>query len=121
MQTKLGDMESRFADIIWSSAPVASGELAKIAERELGWKRTTTYTMLKRLTDRGIFQNDGGTVRVSISREDFYAARGEDVVNRGFGGSLPRFIAAFAGSGRLKPEEIAELRRLIDSYSQKEG
>ena len=119
MYTKLGDMESRFADLIWRYEPLPSGELAKLAEAEFSWKRTTTYTMLKRLCDRGIFENCGGVVSAVMSRDEFYAARGEDVVREGFGGSLPKFLAAFADSGRLKEEEIEELQALIDNYTKK--
>ncbi len=116
MQTKLGEMEGRFADLIWKNEPIASGRLAQLCESEFGWKRTTTYTMLKRLIERGLFCNENGRVSARMSREAFFAAQGEQVLNEGFGGSLPRFVAAFARGGRLKEEEIAELRALIDQY-----
>lgn len=113
-ETKLGAVESRFADLIWSSAPIGSGELAKIAEKELNWKRTTTYTVLKRLCDRGIFQNHGGTVTALISREDFYAMQSEKFVEETFDGSLPAFLAAFGKRKKLNESEIDELQRIID-------
>ena len=111
----LGAAESRFADIIWEGEPLGSGELAKRAEEAIGWKRTTSYTVLKRLCERGIFENDGGTVRSLISREDFYAMQSEKVVEESFKGSLPAFVAAFAGRKKLTDKEIDELQSLIDS------
>lgn len=116
METKLGEMEGRFAELIWARAPIPSGELARLCEKELQWKRTTMYTMLKRLIERGLFRNENGVVSVCVDREEFYAAQGAQVVESGFGGSLPRFVAAFASGGRLRENEIAELRTLIDSY-----
>ena len=111
----LGAAESRFADIIWEGEPLGSGELAKRAEEAIGWKRTTSYTVLKRLCERGIFENDGGTVRSLISREDFYAMQSERVVEESFSGSLPAFVAAFTGRKKLSDKEIDELQSLIDS------
>ena len=111
----LGAVEARFADIIWSAEPIASGELAKRAEGALGWKRTTSYTVLKRLCERGIFQNEGGEVRSLISRAEFYAMQSEKVVEESFSGSLPAFVAAFTGRKKLSDKEIDELQSLIDS------
>lgn len=111
----LGAAESRFADIIWEHEPLGSGELARRAEEAMGWKRTTSYTVLKRLCERGIFENGGGTVRSLISREDFYAMQSEKVVEESFSGSLPAFVAAFTGRKKLTEEEIDELQSLIDS------
>lgn len=110
----LGAVESRFADIIWDNEPIASGELAKKAEEALGWKRTTSYTVLKRLCERGIFLNDGGLVRSLILKSDFYAMQSEKVVEESFSGSLPAFVAAFAGRKKLTEKEIDELQSLID-------
>ena len=110
----LGAAEARFADIIWSAGPIASGERAKWAETALGWKRTTSYTVLKRLCERGIFVNEGGEVRALVSREDFYAMQSQRVVEESFEGSLPAFVAAFAGRKKLTDREIDELQRLID-------
>ena len=121
MGTKLGEMEGRFADLIWSHAPIPSGKLARLCESELSWKRTTTYTMLKRLIERGLFRNENGVVTVRVGREAFFAAQGAEVVETGFGGSLPRFVAAFASGGRLREDEIAELRALIDRYDGGDG
>ena len=114
-ETKLGAIESHFADIIWQHAPIASGELAKLALAELNWKRTTTYTVLKRLCERGLFKNEGGTVTSLISREEYYARHSEQYVEETFGGSLPAFLAAFGTRKKLSDEEIEELQKVIDS------
>lgn len=111
---KLGAVESRFAEIVWRMEPVSSGELAKAAEAELGWKRTTSYTVLKRLCQGGLLQNEGGTVSSLISREDFYAMQSEKFVDETFSGSLPAFLAAFGTRKKLSEEDIAELQRVID-------
>lgn len=115
---KLGEMEQKFAELIWRKAPIASGELAKLCEAAFGWKRTTAYTMLKRLCDRKIFMNDGGTVRVLMGREEFLAARGEQFINETFDGSLPLFLTAFCRRKRLNKDEIQELKKLIDEYEE---
>ena len=96
---KLGEMEQKFADLIWENAPIASGELARLCEAAFGWKRTTAYTMLKRLCERGIFANESGTVRACLTREEFQAAQGEQFLEENFGGSLPVFLAAFRAAG----------------------
>lgn len=117
-EMKLAEVESRFADIIWSNEPVASGELAKICERELTWKRTTTYNVLRKLCDRGIFQNQNGIVSSLVSKQEFYAAQGETIVEEAFDGSLPAFIAAFTRRKALSAEEIAEIKRMIDTAGE---
>lgn len=111
---KLGPVEARFADLIWENEPLSSGALAKLALQELDWKKTTAFTVLKRLCDRGIFQNDGGTVISNISREEFYARQSEEYVRVSFRGSLPAFLAAFGSHSKLTEQEIDELQRLID-------
>ena len=111
---RLGAMEARFARLIWDSAPVSSGELVKLCEKELSWKKSTTYTMLRRLCERGIFKNEGGTVTALMSRQDFAALQSEKFVEETFDGSLPRFLAAFASRNRLSEQEIDQLQRLID-------
>ena len=111
---KLGVVESRFADIIWNNEPISSSELAKLALTELEWKKSTTYTVLKRLCDRGIFINDNGTVKALISRSDFYALQSEEVVNDSFSGSLPAFVAAFSSRKKLSDEEINQLQDMIN-------
>lgn len=113
-ELRMGAIESRFADMIWENEPVPSPELVKLAERELNWKKSTTYTVLKRLCERGIFQNRGGVVTSLISRQDFYAVQSEKFVEETFSGSLPAFLAAFTTRKKLSEEEIAELQALID-------
>lgn len=117
-QYKLGEMEQKFADIIWENTPISSGELTKICENAFAWKRTTTYTMLKRLCDRKIFANNNGTVTALMSKEEFQAAQGEQFINETFNGSLPRFLAAFSRRKKLSDREILELKKLIDSYEE---
>jgi len=111
---KLGAVEARFADMIWAQAPVSSGKLAKLAQQELTWKKSTTYTVLKRLCERGLFQNEGGTVTALVSREDFYALQSEKFVEETFDGSLPAFLAAFGSRKKLSDKEIDELEKLIE-------
>ena len=117
-ELRMGAIESRFADMIWENEPVPSPELVKLAERELKWKKSTTYTVLKRLCERGIFQNRGGVVTSLISRQDFYAVQSEKFVEETFSGSLPAFLAAFSSRKSLTPEEIAQIRRMIDEYGE---
>ena len=111
---RLGEIEMKFAEIIWNMEPVQSGALAKEAEKELGWKKSTTYTVLKRLCERGIFQNDRGTVTSCLTRREFQARQSEDFVEETFGGSLPNFVAAFVSSKKLSEEEIMELKKIIE-------
>ena len=111
---KLGAVESRFAEIIWNNVPLTSGELVKLSEAELGWKKSTTYTVLKKLCDRGIFKNDGGVVTALMSREEFSSAQSSQFVEENFSGSLPAFIAAFGKRQALSDAEIEEIRKIIE-------
>ena len=115
---KLGEMEQKFADLIWEHAPISTGELVKLCEQAFDWKRTTTYTMLKRLCLRNLFENAGGTVEIKTTREDFQAAQGEQFLMENFDGSLPRFLTAFSRRKKLSSREVAELRRLIEAYEE---
>jgi len=115
---RIGEIESKFADIIWENEPLKSSELVKLCEKELNWKRTTTYTVLKRLSERGIFQNNDGIVTSLISKADFYATQSTDFVDETFGGSLPAFIAAFTAKKDLSKKDLDEIRKLIDSYGE---
>ena len=112
---RLGEVESIFADIIWKNEPLSSRRLAELAEERLHWKRTTTYTILKRLCDRELFQNNAGTVTSLVSREEFNARRSEQFVEDTFQGSLPAFLAAFGSRKKLSDAEIDELQKVIDS------
>ena len=113
---KMGALESRFADIIWNYEPIPSGQLIKLAEQELNWKSTTSYTVLKRLCNRGLFQNQKGAVTSLISRDDFYAMQSEQFVEETFHGSLPAFLAAFSKRKKLTEEDVMELKRIIDVF-----
>lgn len=113
-EIKLGAVEARFADIIWENEPLSSNQLAKMAEQILTWKKSTTYTILKRLCERGIFRNENGIVTSLISKEEFYAMQSEKFVDETFEGSLPAFIAAFSTRKQLSAAEIEELQNLIE-------
>lgn len=119
-ETKLGAIESHFADIIWQHAPIASGELARLALTELNWKRTTTYTVLKRLCERGLFENQNGTIVVKVSRDEFYARQSEKIVDESFSGSLPAFVAAFASRKKISEAELNELQAMIEEMRRGE-
>ena len=111
---ELGAMEQRFAEIIWAREPVQSGELVRICAQELGWKKSTNYTMLRRLCERGLFKNEGGTVSALMSKGELAALQSERFIEENFGGSLPGFLAAFTSRHALSDSERAELQRLID-------
>lgn len=111
---KLGAVESRFAELIWQGEPMSSTQLVRRAEETLGWKKSTTYTVLKRLCQRGIFQNQDGVVTSLVSREELYARQSEEFVEEAFSGSLPAFLTAFTRRKKLSQEEIAQLQQLID-------
>lgn len=113
-EAKLGAIESRFADIIWENEPIPSGELVKLCDSNLNWKKPTTYTVLRKLCERGIFQNQNGIVSSIISRKDFYAIQSEQFVNETFDGSLPAFLTAFTRRNKLSEQEIVELQQLIE-------
>jgi len=108
-EIQLGAVEARFADIIWEREPVTSAELTQLA-----WKRTTTHTVLHRLCDKGLFQNNNGVVPSLLSRQEFYARHSKKYVDETFAGSLPAFLAAFTSEKKLTAEEITEIRELID-------
>jgi predicted transcriptional regulator len=113
---ELGEVQARFADIVWANAPIPSGELVKLCERELNWKKPTTYTVLRKLCEKGLFENRDGIVTVKITREQFYSAQSEQFVEESFSGSLPAFIAAFTARKRLTDAEADEILRMIEAY-----
>lgn len=117
-ESKLGAVESRFAELIWANEPLKSGELVALCEQELNWKKSTTYTVLKKLCQRGLFINEGGMVRSLISREDHFAMQSEQFVADTFAGSLPAFLAAFTRRKALSPDEIAQIRQMIETYEE---
>ncbi len=120
MDYSMGVIESRFAEIIWQNEPISSTELAKSSEALLGWKKSTTYTVLKRLCDKEIFENNKGTVTSLVSKTDFYSHQSEKFVEETFDGSLPAFLAAFTAHKRLTQDDVSELRRMVESYEEKE-
>lgn len=111
---KLGVMETRFAELMWDNEPISSGELVKLCEKELAWKKSTTYTMLRRLCERGIFQNNSGTVTSILNKQEFNALQSERFVEETFDGSLPQFLTAFTLRKKLTEIEIDELQRFVD-------
>lgn len=117
-ERKLGPVELRFAELIWDNAPIPSGELVKLCAKELEWKKSTTYTVLKKLCEQGLFQNQGGTVTVLVSRQDYQARQSKQFVADTFSGSLPAFLAAFAQGAPLSQKDIADIRALIDRFEQ---
>lgn len=114
-EIRMGAAEARFAEIIWEKEPISSGELARLALERIGWKKTTAFTVLKRLCDRGLFRNDGGTVTSLLSREAYYSRHSEQYVQETFGGSLPAFLTAFGSGKRLSDREVEELKELIEA------
>ena len=115
-ERKLGLVEGKFADLIWQHAPMTTKELVVLCEKELNWKRTTTYTVLKKLCLQGIFRTEDGEVTVCITKEDFYAMQSEKFVEETFAGSLPAFLTAFTTRKKLSENEITELENLLKSY-----
>ncbi len=115
---KLGDMEQKFADLIWKKAPIKTRDLIALCADEFDWKRTTTYTMLKRLCDRQLFINTSGEVKILLKKEDFLAEKGEKFLEQLFEGSLPRFLTAFTRKKKLSDKEIQEIQKLIDEYRE---
>lgn len=111
---KLGEIEMRFADIIWKHEPLPSGELVKLCTQELNWKKSTTYTILRRVCERGLFQNKNGIVTSLVSKEEFFSMQSEKFIEDTFAGSLPKFLAAFTRRKKLSDKEIAQLKKIIE-------
>ena len=116
----LGEQETKFANIIWDNAPVNSTELVKLAADAMNWKKSTTYTMLRRLCGRGIFRNENATVSVILTRDAFYGSQSRKYVEDTFGGSLPKFLASFIGGAGLSEKQANELVRLINEHKRGE-
>lgn len=115
---KLTNAEEKLADIIWSNEPVKSSELVKICEVNFKWKKSTTYTMLKRLESKDIFKNENSAITALVNKEDFSAEQSKIFVNENFGGSLPKFLVAFTRKNKLGDKEIREIQELIDGYRE---
>lgn len=115
---KLAQSETKFADLIWKHEPIGSGDLVKLCEKELAWKKSTTYTVLKKLCKKGIFQNENAVVSSLIKKDEFYAKQSRIFVEDTFGGSLPKFLTAFIGGKKLSDRQADELKRLIDEHKE---
>ena len=117
-EVRLAVVESNFADIIWENEPVGSGELVKLCEERLNWKKSTTYTVLRKLCERGIFQNRDGVVTSILSKAEVQVAQSEQFLSETFGGSLPAFIAAFTSKNKLSKAEIDEISKMIEQIGE---
>ena len=117
-EVKLGIVEARFADIVWENEPLTTKELVALCEKELNWKRTTTYTVLKKLCERGIFKTENSIVTSWISKKEFYAIQSENFVDETFAGSLPAFIAAFSSRKKPTAKELEEIKKMLDSFEE---
>ncbi len=118
MEYKLGEVEMRFAEIIWNNEPLSSRDLVTLAEKELSWNRSTTYTILRRLSQKGIFQNENKIVTSLISKEELLSAQSEQFIEDTFSGSLPKFLTAFSMKKKLSNQEIEEIQQFIDKYRE---
>lgn len=112
----LTEAEEKLAALIWRAAPLSSPDLVSLAEKELDWKKSTTYTVLKKLCDKGVFKNENANVSVVLTRDEQIARQSRHFVEDTFGGNLPKFIASFLGGKKLTPEQAAELKRLIEEH-----
>jgi len=115
---KVFESEYRFCLILWEHEPVKSMELVRLCETELGWKKATTYTVIKRLAERGILTSNNAVVRSLVTKEEVQAAEVDEIVDRTFQGDIPQFIAAFARNRKLTPKEIDEIQKMIDGYRE---
>ncbi|MDR0813687.1 MAG: BlaI/MecI/CopY family transcriptional regulator [Oscillospiraceae bacterium] len=117
-ELRLTEAESRLAEIVWANAPVPSPELVEICRRELDWAKSTTYTILKKLCDKGVFRNQSALVTALMSKDDLAAKQCRDFIDDSFEGSLPKFIAAFVGTSRLSDRQAEEIRSMIEKYKE---
>ena len=117
---KLAEVEAKFADIIWENEPLSSSMLVNLCQEQLGWKKSTTYTVLKKLCERGIFQNEKAVVTSVISKEEFASEKSRAFVEDSFEGSLPRFLTAFMGNKKLSKKQAEEIKELIDNFKEVE-
>lgn len=118
IEYKLGEIEMKFADIIWENEPIASGELVKLAESAINWKKSTTYTIIRKLCEKCILQNIDGIVSSCVTKEEYNALQGEKFIEETYSGSLPQFLTAFSRRKRLSNKEIDEIQALIDSFKE---
>lgn len=120
MEFELGKIQEQFAELIWENEPISSGELVQLSSKKFGWKKSTTYTVLKKLCEKGLFQNNVGVVTSLISKEEFIMQRSEELVHKSFGGSLPMFVSAFISKNRLSASDVEALQKMIDKYREKQ-
>ncbi|MBR4732499.1 MAG: BlaI/MecI/CopY family transcriptional regulator [Lachnospiraceae bacterium] len=121
MEFEIGAVQEKFMDLIWKNEPLGSGELVKHCEKELNWKKPTTYTVLRRLCEKGLLQNQNGEVTSLISRDTYYSAKSERVVEDSYEGSLPAFVAAFLSRGKITKKEADEIQKMIEDYRKEAG
>lgn len=118
MEYKLTESEEKFAELIWQNGSVSSGDLVKLCENEMNWKKSTTYTVLKKLCEKGIFKNENALVSSLISKDEYQARQSIRFVEHTFGGSLPKFLTAFIGAKKLNKHQADELKKLIDKHKE---
>lgn len=118
---KIFESEYRFCLILWEHEPATTTQLVKLCREKLEWKRTTTYTVIKRLCERGVLKNDGGVITSLVSKDQAQTAEIDELVEKKFEGSIPAFVAAFGRRQRLSQEEIQQLQQLIDQYRREDG
>lgn len=116
---RLGEAEMQFAEMIWEREPVSSGELVKLCGEKLNWKKSTTHTVLRRICEKGLFQNQNGLVRSLVGKEDFFAGQSHKFVEETFNGSLPRFLSAFTSRKKISEKEIQEIQKIIQENQNK--
>ncbi|NLO93925.1 MAG: BlaI/MecI/CopY family transcriptional regulator [Clostridiaceae bacterium] len=114
----LAETEEKFAELIWQNEPIGSGDLVKLSEKEMNWKKSTTYTVLKKLCEKGIFKNENAVVSSQITKDEYYAKQSIRFVEDTFGGSLPKFLTAFISGRKLSKHQAEELKKLIDEYKE---
>ena len=117
-EIRLGAVEARFADLVWQNAPITTLELVKLCKSELEWARTTTYTVLKKLCEKGLFQTENSLVTILISRSEFYAMQSEQFVEESFQGSLPAFLTAFSSRKTPSETDLKTIREWLESYEE---
>jgi predicted transcriptional regulator len=117
-ELKIAETEYKFVELVWESEPIPSGELVRLCEKELNWKKSTTYTVLRRLCEKGILQNENATVTSLVNKEEYMGLRSEQFVEDTFEGSLPQFIAAFMSRKKLSKKQIDEIQQMIDAYKE---
>lgn len=117
---EIGEVQERFANLVWDNEPIPSGQLVKLCEQELNWKKPTTYTVLRKLCEKGLFRNEDGLVSAVLTREQFASRRSEQFVDNAFHGSLPAFVAAFTSQKGLSAQEAEEIQQMIDKFRKEE-